>query len=117
VESQRIEEISLKSLTNANKNSGRGKSSKSINVYLSQNSTYGLFWTQPSINIWDVGTSPPSFMRAISTESTCVLAAVTRLHLAYIIGTRDQKLTVKNLAKRIGSPFSLTYAEPYSFES
>jgi hypothetical protein len=96
-DSQKFEEISLKSLTNAAKNSGRGRSSKNINTYLSQNSTYALFWTQPSIHIWDVGTSPPCFRRAISTESTCILAAVTRVHLAYIIGTRDQKLTVKHL--------------------
>jgi hypothetical protein len=97
-ESQRLEEISLKSLTNAAKISVRGKSTKNINVYLSQNSTYALFWTQPSIHIWDVGTSPPTIRRAISTESTCVLAAMTKVYLAYIIGTRDQKLTVIYLA-------------------
>jgi hypothetical protein len=33
-------------------------------------------------------------VRAIATESTCLLAALTKVHLAYIIGTRDQKLTV-----------------------
>ena len=51
LESQRLEEISLESLTNAAQISGREKSTKYINVYLSQNSTYALFWTQPSIHI------------------------------------------------------------------
>jgi len=94
LESQKLEEISLKSLTNSSKSSRSGKSGKNINVYLSQNSTHALFWTQPSIHILDIGTSPPTIIRAISTESTCVLAAVTKVYLAYIIGTRDQKLTV-----------------------
>ena len=93
LESQRLEEITLKSLSSS-KPSRSGKSGKSINVYLSQNSTHALFWTQPSIHIMDVGSSPPSIIRAVSTESTCVLAAVTKAYLAYIIGTRDQKLTV-----------------------
>lgn len=95
LESQRLEEISLKSLVTASKSTVRGKNSKNINVSLSQNSTHGIFWTQPSIHILDVGNSPPSIIRAISTESTCVLAAITKVHLAYIIGTRDQKLTVR----------------------
>lgn len=95
LESQKLEEISLKSLTTASKSGSRGKSGKNMNVSLSQNSTHAIFWTQLSIHILDVGTSPPTIIRAISTESTCVLAAITRVHLAYIIGTRDQKLTVR----------------------
>jgi hypothetical protein len=98
LESQRLEEFSLKNLVSSSKVSSRGKSGKSINVYISQNSTYALFWTQAAINIWDVGNSSPLLGRAISTESNCVLAAVTKVHLAYIIGTRDQKLTVSVLA-------------------
>lgn len=98
LESQRLDEISLKSLASAPKVSVRGKSAKNINVYLSQNSTFALFWTQASIHIWDVGTSPPTMVRAIATESTCLLAALTKVHLAYIIGTRDQKLTVSILS-------------------
>ena len=94
LEGQRLEEISLKSLISASKISVRGKSAKNVNVSLSQNSTNALFWTQASIHLWDLGPSPPSFLRGISSESTCVLAAVTKVHLAYIIGTRDQKLTV-----------------------
>ena len=97
VESQRLEEISLKNLTSASKSSRSGKSGKNISVHLSQNSTHALFWNQHSIHIMDVGNSPPNVIRAISTESTCVLAAVTKTHLAYIIGTRDQKLTVRKL--------------------
>jgi len=97
LESQRLEELSLKSLTTASKVSARGKNAKTINVCLSQNSTYALFWTQMAINIWDVGTSSPLLGRAIATESNCVLAAVTKVHLAYIIGTRDQKLTVRSV--------------------
>ncbi|KAI1925537.1 hypothetical protein LOZ58_006021 [Ophidiomyces ophidiicola] len=95
LEGQRMEEISLKDLINASKVHGRGKGSKSINVYLSQNSTHALFWMQPSIHVWDVGMSPPLPIRAISTESSCLMAAVTKTYLAYVIGTRDQKLTVR----------------------
>ncbi|KAH8591066.1 hypothetical protein B0O99DRAFT_520251 [Bisporella sp. PMI_857] len=95
LESQRLEEISLKSLISSSKTSRSGRGGKTVNVCLSQNSTYALFWTQPSIHILDVGTSPPTIMRAVATESACVLAAVTKVHLAYIIGTRDQKLTLR----------------------
>ena len=94
LESQRLEEFSLKSLASSSKVSSKGKSGKKINVYLSQNSTYALFWTQAAINIWDIGNSSPLLGRAIATENNCVLAAVTKVHLAYIFGTRDQKLTV-----------------------
>ncbi|TVY90713.1 hypothetical protein LAWI1_G004849, partial [Lachnellula willkommii] len=77
------------------KKNAKGKGAKSINVYLSQNSTYALFWNPFSIYIFDVGPSPPTIGRAISTESACVLVAVTKVHLAYVIGTRDQKLTLR----------------------
>jgi hypothetical protein len=97
LESQRLEEISLKNLTTVPKGAVRGKSGKTINVQLSQNSSHALFWTQPSIHILDMATSPPIVIRAVLTESTCVLAAVTKVHLAFIIGTRDQKLTVRIL--------------------
>lgn len=99
LESQRLDEISLAALTTPSKKNSKGKGPKSVNVYLSQNSTYALFWTPPSIYIWDLGMSPPTLGRAISTESTCVLAAVTKAHLAYVIGTRDQKLTVSHPSK------------------
>lgn len=49
--------------------------------------------------MWDIGLSPPVLGRAVATESTCVLAAVTKVHLAYIIGTRGQKLTVSGIQK------------------
>ncbi|WEW60398.1 hypothetical protein PRK78_005883 [Emydomyces testavorans] len=94
LERQKLEEISLKDLITASKAHGRGKP-KRIKVYLSQNSTYALFWTQPSLHIWDVGISPPALIRAISTESSCLMAAVTKTYLAYVIGTRDQKLTLR----------------------
>ncbi|PMD31707.1 hypothetical protein L207DRAFT_640540 [Hyaloscypha variabilis F] len=95
LESQKLEEFSLARLASSSKSSSRGKSGKSINVYLSQNSTYALLWTQTVINIWDIGSSTLILGRAIATESNCVLAAVTKVHLAYIIGTRDQKLTLR----------------------
>jgi hypothetical protein len=94
LESQRLDEISLKALASSQKMSVRGRGAKSINVYLSQNSTYALFWTQPTIHLWDVGANPPIMKREISTDGNCVLAAATKMHLAYIVGTRDQKLTV-----------------------
>lgn len=93
LEAQKLEEITLTPLV-IQKHQGRGRSSKNINVTLSQSSTLALFWTQLLIHVWDVATSPPTMMRAIQPESTCILAAVARTHLAYIIGTRDQKLTV-----------------------
>ncbi|KAL2127209.1 hypothetical protein VTI74DRAFT_11105 [Chaetomium olivicolor] len=95
LEAQKLEEISLVPLLSAQKVHPRGKPSKNINVHLSQSSTLALFWTQLLIQVWDVGTSPPIKMRAISPESTCVLAAVAKTHLAYVIGTRDQKLTLR----------------------
>lgn len=99
---QKMEEISLKELINASKVNARGSRPKNVNVYLSQNSTHALFWTQSSIHVWDVGMSPPSPIRAISAESSCLMAAVTKTYLAYVIGTRDQKLTVrKPMVKRV----------------
>lgn len=100
LEAQTLEEISLQSLLNADKgkktSSGRSKNSKnSIKVYLSQNSAHALFWTQLTIHIWDLGgPGPPKVIRSLTTESTCVMACVTKAFLAYVIGTRDQKLTV-----------------------
>lgn len=100
LEAQSLEEISLKSLLVVEKgkksSSGRSKSGKSsIKVYLSQNSPHALFWTQLTIHIWDLGgPGPPKVTRSISAESTCVMACVTKNFLAYVIGTRDQKLTV-----------------------
>ncbi|KAL3422349.1 hypothetical protein PVAG01_06505 [Phlyctema vagabunda] len=106
LEPQRLEEVSLKNLTSASKVSVRGKSAKNINVYLSQNSEHALFWTQLSIQIWDVGNSPPTMKRSIATESTCLMAVVTKNYLAYIIGTRDQRLTLRimNLAQPSVTP-------------
>lgn len=95
LEAQKLEEISLSALLSTQKAHARGKLSKNINVHLSQNSTLALFWTQHLIHVWDAGTSPPTMMRAILSESTCILATVARTRLAYIIGTRDQKLTVR----------------------
>ncbi|KAK4124222.1 hypothetical protein N657DRAFT_594909 [Parathielavia appendiculata] len=95
LESQKLEEVPLSGLLNTQKSHARGKPSKNINVYLSHNSAFALFWTQLLIHVWDVGTSPPTLMRAILPESTCILAAVAKVHLAYIIGTRDQKLTLR----------------------
>lgn len=95
VETQRLDEISLAALLSTPKAHTRGKQSRGVNVQLSQNSTLALFWTQLLIHVWDVGTSPPTMMRAILPESACILAAVARAHLAYVIGTRDQRLTVR----------------------
>jgi hypothetical protein len=99
LESQRLEEISLKNLTieKSSKSSSKSKSSKNFrdfNVSLSQNSSSALFWSHSSIHILDVGKSPPTIIHATSTDSTCIMAAVTKLYLAYIIKSQDQKLTV-----------------------
>lgn len=94
-ESQKLEEIPLASLMSSSKMSLRGKSAKTVNVSLSQNSTYALFWTQASINIWDYGNSTSILGRTVLTEGNIVLVAVTKLYLVYIAGTRGQKLSVR----------------------
>lgn len=93
IDSQCLDEIPLRSLNSSQKVSARGRGARNISVCLSQNSTYALFWTQSTIHLWDAGTTPSSIRRQISTDGNCVLAAVTKMHLAYIVGTRDQKLT------------------------
>ncbi|KAL2024840.1 hypothetical protein VTK56DRAFT_5661 [Thermocarpiscus australiensis] len=95
LEAQKLEEISLSALISTSKGHARGRASKSVHVHLSHNSTLALFWTQSLIHVWDVGTSPPMMVRAMLPESTCILAAVAKMHLAYVIGTRDQKLTLR----------------------
>lgn len=98
LESQKLEEIDLKLLVNRAKESTKGNFAQNINVALSQDSTYALFWTHQSIQIWDVSTSPPSFKDSVSTEEFCVLATIAGKHLAYMIGDRDQRLTVGGFA-------------------
>lgn len=95
IENQRLEDIPLSGLMSGTK-SVRGKGGKTMSTYLSQNSTLAIFWTHSALQIWDVGTSPPTVTKSITTESTCIMAAVAKSHVAYIIGTRDQKLTVSH---------------------
>ena len=94
LEAQRLDEINLESLVRVPRKTSKSKSAKAINISLSQNSTNGLFWTQSLIQIWDMGASPPAMTRVFPTESSCYKASVTKMYLAYIIGTRDPKLTV-----------------------
>jgi len=94
LEAQKQELISLGSLLSAQRQT-RVRPSKNISVALSQTSALALFWTQFAIQVWDVGTSPPRPVRTITPESTCLLATVAKEHLAYIVGNRDQKLTVR----------------------
>jgi hypothetical protein len=97
LESQKPEEIDLRALVNRTKDGTKGKSNQNINVSVSQDSTYTLFWTHSTIQIWDVSTCPASFKHSVSTEGFCVLATVTGQYLAYMIGDRDQRLTVSGL--------------------
>lgn len=76
LEAQKLEEVSLRDLMNISKSSFKSKNSKNINVGLSQNSSYALFWTQSTVSVWDIGTSPPILGRSVSPESICVLASV-----------------------------------------
>lgn len=95
IEEQVVDEISLKSLFGSSqKQSSKSKSTKNVSVYLSQSSTFVLFWSPLVIQLWDAGTSPPELCRSITLESTCIKAVVGRKYLAYVVGTRDQKLTV-----------------------
>ncbi|KAF7855442.1 hypothetical protein EAF04_010184 [Stromatinia cepivora] len=105
VEAQRLDEINLESLVRVpRKTSSKSKSAKAINISLSQNSTNALFWTQSLIQIWDVGASPPAMTRVFPTESSCYKAAVTKMYLAYIIGTRDPKLTLRIVNLQTSAP-------------
>jgi hypothetical protein len=100
LESQKLEEIDLKSLCRRGKHSAGGKFAQHVKVSLSQDSTYSLFWSQSSIQIWDVSTCPPSFKDTISTDGFCILAGVTGTHVAYMTGDRDRKQTVSFPAPR-----------------
>lgn len=93
LEQQKLEQISLKPLLASARSHG-GPAGKPVHVHLPSVSTQALFWTEAAMQIWDVGTSPPTCTRTISTESTCILAAVAKTYLAYITGPREQKLTV-----------------------
>jgi hypothetical protein len=106
IESQRLNEISLDNLVRMPKKSSisKSKAAKAINVFLSQNSTNALFWSQSLIQIWDVGASPPAMTRVFPTESSCYKAAVTKTYLACIIGTRDPRLTVSISSSEMSIP-------------
>ncbi|GFG11912.1 hypothetical protein IFM61392_07142 [Aspergillus lentulus] len=94
LETQKLEEIDLKSLCRRGKHSAGGKFAQNIRVSLSQNSAYSLFWSQSSIQIWDVSTCPPTFKDTISTDGFCILAAATGTQVAYMTGDRDRKQTL-----------------------
>lgn len=96
IDEQPVEEISLKGLFGSGlKTSAKTKAVANVHVTLSQNSSYALLWSQFMIHVWDVSTSPPSLARTIPTESTCILAAVGKRYVAYVVGSRDQRLTVR----------------------
>ncbi|GFF60150.1 hypothetical protein IFM51744_10193 [Aspergillus udagawae] len=94
LESQKLEEIDLKSLCRRGKHSAGGKFAQHVKVSLSQDSTYSLFWSQSSIQIWDISTCPPTCKDTISTDGFCILAGVTGTHVAYMTGDRDRKQTL-----------------------
>ncbi|KAH3019392.1 hypothetical protein KXW60_006137 [Aspergillus fumigatus] len=94
LETRKLEEIDLKNLCRRGKHSAGGKFAQNIKVNLSQDSTYSLFWSQSSIQIWDVSTCPPTFKDAITPDGFFILAAVTGTHVAYMTGDRDRKQTL-----------------------
>ncbi|EGD86267.1 hypothetical protein H112_07198 [Trichophyton rubrum D6] len=114
MENQRPEEICLKNLTSAAKSQGKGKVSKLMNVSLSQNSTNALFWMPSTIQVWDVGVTPAAVTRIIPTEGSCLLAAVTKRYLAYIVGSKDQKLTLRIINLSFPTAAPLEYQMPSS---
>ncbi|KAM3512939.1 hypothetical protein MY11210_003422 [Beauveria gryllotalpidicola] len=96
IDEQPMEEIPLKGLVGSGlKPSTKTKAAASIHVALSQNSPYGLLWSQFMIHVWDLSTTPPSQIRTIPTESTCILATVGKRHAVYVIGSRELKLTLR----------------------
>lgn len=112
LEAQHLEEISLTSLISVPKSLAKSKTARTIrdvNVHLSQNSTHALFWSQTFIHILDVGTSPATVIHALATDSTCVLAAMTKVHLAYIIKSEDQRLTVSLISAVAGKTITDTH--------
>ena len=115
IECQRLDEIFIRGLSNSQKISARGRGTKNINVCLSRNSTKALFWTQSTIHLWDASTSPSSMQREILTDGNCVLTALTKLHLAYIVGTRDQKLTLRIMELTQHSAPLVEYRMPSSW--
>ncbi|KAF3479877.1 WD40 repeat protein [Arthroderma uncinatum] len=114
MENQRPEEICLKSLTSAARSQGKGKGSKLMNVSLSQNSTNALFWMPSTIQVWDVGVSPAAVTRVIPTEGSCLVAAVTKRYLAYMVGSKDQKLTLRIVNLSLPTAAPLEYQMPSS---
>ncbi|EGX93559.1 hypothetical protein CCM_04933 [Cordyceps militaris CM01] len=96
VDEQPMEEIPLIGLLGSVlKTAAKTKAAAAVHVALSQNSAYGLLWSQSTIHVWDLGTTPPSQIRTITTESTCILATVGRRYVAYVIGSREQRLTLR----------------------
>ncbi|KAK2865120.1 hypothetical protein FQN49_003898 [Arthroderma sp. PD_2] len=114
MENQRPEEICLKSLTSAAKSQGKGKGLKLMNVSLSHNSTNALFWMPSTIQVWDVGVSPAAVTRVIPTEGSCLLAAITKRYLAYMVGSKDQKLTLRIVNLSLPTAAPLEYQMPSS---
>ncbi|RLL97662.1 hypothetical protein CFD26_104815 [Aspergillus turcosus] len=90
LESQKLDEIDLKSLSRRGKHSGGGRFAQNI---------------KSLIQIWDVSTCPPMMKDAISTDGFCIFAAVTGTHVAYMTGDRDRKQTlwIKSL-DRVSAP-------------
>ncbi|KAJ6781445.1 hypothetical protein PWT90_05204 [Aphanocladium album] len=96
VDENPMEEIPLSGLFDSGlKTSAKTKAVANLHVALSQNSSYGLLWSPSMIHIWDLGTTPPNQVRTIPTESSCILAAIGRRYVAYVMGSRDQKLTLR----------------------
>lgn len=107
VESEKLEEISLQRLKDTFKTSGKGKTNKNIYVSLSQNSTDAVFWTQSSVEVWDVGTTPATFIQSFTADGSYIVAAVSKTHLAYIFLSRDRALIVRSPGQASGSCDSL----------
>ncbi|OAA66293.1 WD40/YVTN repeat-like-containing domain protein [Cordyceps fumosorosea ARSEF 2679] len=96
VDEQPMEEIPLRGLVGMGlKSATKTKAIANIHVALSTSSAYGLLWSQSMIHVWDLSTTPPSQTRTIPTDSTCILATVGRRYVAYVMGSREQKLTLR----------------------
>jgi hypothetical protein len=94
-ESQRLEEINLSGLLGGHKSKSKG--GRTVKAVLSQhaNSTLALFWSPLVIYVWDIAPSPPALKKSITTENTCIIATIGLQYLAYVVGTRDAKLTLR----------------------
>lgn len=103
---QKLEDIPLDGLFSVQKSS---KGKRVVHTSVSTTSSLVLFWAQATLQIWDAATSPPSMVQAIFADNPCLLAAVGTSLVAYITGSREQRLTVRKTPPKATNAFIYLY--------